>query len=66
DQVSTFGSGVGLKDMPETPQAQDILSPQKQAPADMWQMPVIVAVDEARRLPSGHDTSQSLFLQAVH
>ena len=66
DQVSAFGFGVSLKDIPETPQPQDLLSLQKLVPADMWQMPVILAVDEAQRLPPGTDTPQALFLQAVH
>ncbi len=66
DQISAFGFGVGLKDNPGTKPPQDLLSLEEQVPAEMWQRPVILAVDEAQRLPPGIDTPQALFLQTVH
>ncbi len=65
-QVSAFGFGVGLKDSPDTTPPQDLLSLEEQAPAETWQMPVILAVDEAQRLPLGTDTPHALFLQIIH
>ncbi len=66
DQISAFGLGVRLTDTPPPTAPQDLMSLKTQVPADMWQRPVIVAVDEAQRLPPGTDTAAALFLQAVH
>ncbi len=66
DQISAFGFGVSLKDRAAPALPRDLMSLRKQVPADKWQMPVIVAVDEAQRFPSGKETSHALFLQAVH
>ena len=66
DRISAFGLGISLTDTPPPTAPQDLMSLKTQVPADMWQRPVIVAVDEAQRLPPGTDTAAALFLQAVH
>ncbi len=66
DQINAFGLGISLTDTPPPAAAQDLMSLKTQVPAETWQRPVIVAVDEAQRLPTGTDTPQALFLQAVH
>ena len=65
-QISAFGFGFGLKDSPDAVLPQDLLSLEEQVPAETWQMPVILAVDEAQRLPPGTGTSHALFLQTLH
>jgi len=65
-EVKAFGFGFSLSDSPETAPPQDLFSLEEQIPAEEWRMPVIVAVDEAQRFPSGKDTSHALFLQTVH
>ena len=64
--VKALGFGFSLTDSSETARPQDLVSLKKQVPADMWHVPVIVAVDEAQRLPSGTDTPHALFLQTLH
>ena len=66
DQISALGLGVCLKGKTAPAPPQDLMSLKKQVPADMWRMPVIVAVDEAQRFPSGKNSPHALFLQAVH
>ncbi|MCY4227361.1 MAG: ATP-binding protein [Gammaproteobacteria bacterium] len=64
--ISAFGFEVSLGNIFENTPPQDLLSLEEYIPAEKWHTPVIVAVDEAQRLPVGTDSPSALFLQAIH
>ncbi len=65
-QISAFGFEISLKKIFESTPPQTLLSLEENIPAKKWHTPVILAVDEAQRLPTGTDSPPALFLQAIH
>ena len=66
DGAGVAGVSLGFAKAPDVPAPENLSDLARQRPRARWTAPVIVAVDEAQRLPGDATKPHALFLQGIH